>query len=65
MKLSYAKLVTYIEQGVEHNDKDPKLKTGDCVRIKKYDFFWPGEDFVAKEIKNTVLWTYNINDIIG
>ena len=65
MKLSYAKLVKYTEQGVEHNDEDPKLKAGDRVRIKKYDFFWSGEDFVAKEIKNTVLWTYYINDIIG
>ena len=26
----------YIEYGVEHNDKHPKLKVGDHVRISKY-----------------------------
>ena len=27
---------TYIDCDVEHNDKDPKLKNGDQVRISKY-----------------------------
>ena len=27
---------TYIDFDVENNDKDPKLKVGDCVLISKY-----------------------------
>ena len=28
---------TYINFGVENNDKDPKFKVGDHVRIPKYE----------------------------
>ena len=56
----------------EVND-DPKFKVGDQVRISKYkNIFakgytpnWSEEVFVIKKIKNTVPWTYVINDLNG
>ena len=36
MKLSDVNAGTYIEYGVERNEKDPKFKVGDHVRISKY-----------------------------
>ena len=64
---------TYIDFGKEVNDNDPKFKIGDHVRISKYkNIFakgytpnWSEEVFVIKEIKNTVPWTYVINDLNG
>ena len=64
---------TYINIDKEINDKDPKCKVGDRVRISKYkNVFakgytpnWSEEIFVIKEIKNTVPWTYVINDLNG
>ena len=55
------------------NDKDPKFKIGDHVRISKYkNVFakgytpnWSAEIFVIKGIKNTVPWIYVINDLKG
>ena len=55
----------------EVNDKDPKFKIGDHVRISKcknifakgYTPHWSEEVFVIKKVKNTVLWTYVINDL--
>ena len=57
----------------EVNDKDPNFKVGDHVRISKYkNIFakgytpnWSEEIFVIKGIKNTVPWTYVINDLNG
>ena len=62
---------TYINIGKELNDNDPKFKVSDHVRISKYkNIFakgytpnWSEEIFVIKEIKNTVSWTYVINDL--
>ena len=62
---------TYISFGKEINDKDPKFKVGDHVRISKYkNIFakgytpnWSEEDFVIKKVKNTVPWAYIINDL--
>ena len=62
---------TYIGFIKEVNDKDPKFKFGDQIRISKYkNIFakghtpnWSEEVFVIKEVKNTVLWTYVINDL--
>ena len=62
---------TYINIGKEVNDKDPKFKVGDHVSITKYkNVFvkgytpnWSQEMFVIKEVKNTVPWTYVINDL--
>ena len=53
---------TYINIGKEVNDKDPKFKVGDHVKISKYkNIFakgytpnWSEEIFVIKKIKNTV-----------
>ena len=65
---------TYIDFGKEVNDNHPKFKVGDHVRISKYKniFFakgytpnWSEEVFVVKKIKNTVPWTYVINDRNG
>ena len=64
---------TYTEFGKEVNDNDPKFKVGDHVRISKYkNIFpkgytpnWSEEVFVIKRIKNTVPWTYVIDDLNG
>ena len=64
---------TYIDFGEEVNDNDPKFKIGYRVRISKYkNIFakgyapnWSEEIFVIKKIKNTVPWTYVINDFNG
>ena len=60
---------TYINTDKEINNKDPKFKVGDHVRISKYtNIFakgympnWSEEVFVTKKVKNTVPWTYVIN----
>ena len=62
---------TYIDFEKEVNNKDPKFKDGDHVRISKYkNIFakgytpnWSEEVFVISKIKNTVPWTYVINDV--
>ena len=55
----------------EVNDKDPKFKVGDRVRISKYKNIFAKrymqngseEVFVIKKVKSTVPWTYVINDL--
>ena len=55
------------------NDKNPKFKIGDNVRISKYEKLfpkgytssWSEEVFVIRKIRNAVPWTYVINDING
>ena len=64
---------TYIDFEKKVNEKDPKFKVGDYVRISKYkNIFakgympnWSEEVFVIKKVKNTVPWTYVINDLNG
>ena len=64
---------TYINTSKEINNKDPKFKVGDRVRISKYkNIFakgympnWSEEVFAIKKVKNTVPWTYVINDLNG
>ena len=64
---------TNINTDKKINNKDPKFKVGDCVRISKYkNIFakgytpnWSEEVFVIKKVKNTVPWTYVINDLNG
>ena len=64
---------TYIDFEEEINNKDPKFKVSDHVRISKYkNIFakeympnWSEEIFVIKKIKNTVPWTYIISDLNG
>ena len=62
---------TYIDFKNESNDKNPKFKIGDHVRISKYkNIFakgympnWSEKIFIIKKIKITVSWTYVINDL--
>ena len=62
---------TCINIDKEINDKYPGFKVGDHVRISKYKSIfakgytpnWSEELFVIKEIKNTVRYTYIINDL--
>ena len=64
---------TYFDFKKEVNDKNPKFKVGDQVRISKYkNIFakgympnWSEEIFIIKKIKNTVPCTYVLNDING
>ena len=59
---------TYINTDKETNDKDPKFKVGDRARISKAKGYTPNlseEIFVIKKVKNTVPWTYFINDLNG
>ena len=69
---------TYIEFGIKNNDKYLKCKVGDHVTILKCENnFAKGyvrngseEVFMIKKVKNTVTWTYviedpNVEDIIG
>ena len=73
MKPADVKDNTYINADKEINNKDPKFKVGNHVRISKYkNIFakeympnWSEEVFVIKKVKNTVPWTYVINDSNG
>ena len=63
----------YIDSIKKVNDKDPKFKFGNHVKISKYKKLfakgytpnWSEEVFVIKEVKNTIPWTYLINDLKG
>ena len=65
MKPVDVKSNTYIDFSEEVNDKNPKSKIADNVRISKYkNVFtkgynpnWSEEVFVIKKVKNTVPWT--------
>ena len=73
MKPTDVKDNTYVDFEKEVDDKDPKFKVGDYVRISKYkNIFekeyvsnWSEEVFITSKIKNTVPWTYVINDLDG
>ena len=70
MKPVDAKYNTYINFKKEINDKDPKFKVGDHVKISKYkNIFakgytsnWSEELFVIKKVENAFPWTYVITD---
>ena len=62
---------TYTDFDVENNDKNPKLKVIDSLRIAKYkksfaNIFqqknWSADVFVIKKVKNPVPLTYVIED---
>ena len=61
------------EYNEESNEKGPKFKVGDHVRISKfknvfakgYTPNWSEEIFIVQKIKNTVRWTYVISDLNG
>ena len=64
---------SYAEYSEDFNKKGPKFKANERVRISKYkNIFaqgyvpnWSQEVFILNEIKNTVPWTYTINDLNG
>ena len=64
---------TYINSSKEINDKDPKSKIGDIVRISKYKNIysksyvpnWSEEVLVIKKVKSTVPWTFVISHLKG
>ena len=55
---------SFAEYNEESNERNPKFKVGDHVRISKYNNIlakgyapnWSGEIFVIKKVKNTVPW---------
>ena len=63
----------HINYSKEGNDKNPKFKIGDNVRISKYKnvfskgytLNWSEEVFVIKKVKNTVPWTNFNNGLKG
>ena len=73
MKHVDAKSNKYIDSDKEINKKDPEFKICDIVRISKYkNIFtkgytpnWSDEAFLIKIVKNTVLWTYVVNNLDG
>ena len=64
---------TYIDSSKEVNDKDPTFKVDDHVRSSIYKTFLLKDNtpnqfeelFVIKRVKNSVSWTYVINDLNG
>ena len=62
MKSVDDKVIPYIVFDVEKNDKDPKFKTVDHIKISKYKIFLqedthrigPKKVFVVKNVKNIV-----------
>ena len=64
---------SYAKYNEGFDKKDPKFKVGGHIRISKYkNIFakgytpnWSEEIFVISKIKNTVPWTYIINDLNG
>ena len=71
MKLIDVREDSFAKYNEESNEKDPKFKIGDHVRISKYkNIFskghtpnWSGKIFVVKKIKNTAPWTYVISHL--
>ena len=70
MKPVDVKSNTYIESSKKINNKNPKFKIDDTVRISKYENIfgkvytpnWFEKVFVIEKVKNTVPWTYLISD---
>ena len=64
---------TYIDSSKEINNKDPKFKIVDIVRILKYkNIFvkgyvpnWSEEVSLIKKVGKTIPWTYVISDLKG
>ena len=61
----------FAEYNEESNEKDPKSKVGDHVRISKFKMYLlkvmhligAKKFLLLKKIKNTVPWTYVISDL--
>ena len=64
---------SYAEYNGDSNEKDPKFKVDDHVRISKYKHIfakgytqnWSEEVFFGSKIKDTVWWTSVISDLNG
>ena len=73
MKPGDVKSNAHINSTKEINDRDPKSKIGDIVRVSKYkNIFtksfvpnWSEEIFAINKVKNTVPWTYVISYLKG
>ena len=74
LRWNHIKDNTYIDFKKQVNNRDPKFKVGDHVRIYKskkiifaigYTPNFSEEVFIISKIKNTVPWTYVINDLNG
>ena len=60
-----------IKSSKKINDKEPKFKIGDIVRISKYKTIfakgytsnWSLEVFMIKKVKKSVPWIYLINNL--
>ena len=69
MKTVDIKSSTHTGFGIGKDEKNPKFKLGDCVRILKYknifakDYIpnWSEEAFIIKKVKNNVPWKYVIS----
>ena len=63
---------SYAEYNEDFNEKDPKFKVGDRVRVSKYKNIlaegytqnWSEDVFIISKTK-TVQWTYVISDLNG
>ena len=73
IKPIYVASDSYAEFNEDSNEKDPKFKVGDHVRISKYkNIFgkgytqnWSEKVFAISKIKNTVMLTFVISDLKG
>ena len=73
MKTFDVRSSTYSNSSKDINEKDPKFKFADIVRLSKYkNIFvkgytlnWLEEVILIKDVKNTVAWAYVINDLNG
>ena len=73
MKTFDVRSSTYSNSSKGINEKDPKFKFADIVRLSKYkNIFvkgytlnWLEEVILIKDVKNTVPWAYVINDLNG
>ena len=73
MKTFDVRSSTYSNSSKDINEKDPKFKLADIVRLSKYkNIFvkgytlnWLEEVILIKDVKNTVPWAYVINDLNG
>ena len=73
MKTFDVRSSTYSNSSKGINEKDPKFKFADIVRLSKYkNIFvkgytlnWLEEVILIKDVKNTVPWVYVINDLNG
>ena len=72
VKPIHVKPGSYVEYNGYSNSKDAKFKVGDHIRISKYkNIFakgyapnWSEEDFVISKVKNTIVLTCIISDLI-